>query len=107
MADKPDTRNTKHKLKAERQEAMREQLRNYGLIQQVIETVRKVEDAAGVMEPAEIQAHKFVTETRLKLINKYLPDQKEVELSFDEENNQLVMKIERVIVDARNKDSDA
>jgi len=64
-----------------RQDALREQLSNKGLVQQVLEAATKIEKQAGVMESSELQALKTAAELRLKLINKYLPDLKATELT--------------------------
>jgi len=63
----------------ERQDEMREKLRGYGLIQQIVDAIDK---SQGVECDKEmLDKLKFATETRLKLLNKILPDEKYVEIS--------------------------
>ena len=61
-----------------RQDATREQLAAKGLVQHVLELVKKINDAE---EPLEIAKYKAAAEIQLKLINKFLPDLKSTELS--------------------------
>lgn len=68
---KPDNRTAAQKRRAEYQEALREHLRNSGLLQAI------QEDLSRDLTPDEIQVVKFKTETRLKLLGKILPDLKE------------------------------
>lgn len=72
-ARKPDV------MRKERQDAMREQLRGYGLIQQVIKAIEKSQEDDCDFE--KLQKLKFATETRLKLLNKILPDEKFIEIT--------------------------
>jgi len=69
-----------------RQEALREQLSNGGHIQHVIENARKLEDLDNDLDALKIQRLRASSEIKLKLINKYLPDLKAVEISGDEDN---------------------
>ena len=64
-----------------RQEALREQLANQGHLQYVIDNAKKMEEQGAAMEPQELQALKYATDTRLKLVNKYLPDLKATEVT--------------------------
>lgn len=66
--------------KSIRQEALREQLSKQKHLEQVVKNVKKFEEQGAAMEPNELQALKHATDTRLKLINKYLPDLKQVEI---------------------------
>ncbi len=59
-----------------RQEQLREQLAAQGHLQHVIDLVSKVETNE---EPEKLQAYKLVIDTKLKLINKFLPDLKAME----------------------------
>lgn len=61
-----------------RQENLREQLATGGHLQHVIELLGKVERNE---EPEKLAAYKVVLDTKLKLINKFLPDLKAVELT--------------------------
>lgn len=66
--------------KAIRQEALRESLANKGLVQHVLDNVSKIQDLDSELEHNDVQRLKIASELQLKLINKYLPDVKQVEL---------------------------
>lgn len=87
-----------------RQEALREELRNRGLLQQVIETNEKIADLTKPLDSGEVFRLKTANETRLKLINKYLPDlkQSDIELSGDEDSP---LKFVVEFVGSQNQDS--
>lgn len=70
--------------RAIRQDALREQLAAGGHLQHVIEVAGKLSDPANVIEPDMVQRYKIVIDTKLKLINKYLPDLKNVELTTED-----------------------
>ena len=61
-----------------RQEALREQLANKGLIQKVIETTKEL-DGLSQDETWKVPQMKAAMDARLKLVSKYLPDLKAVE----------------------------
>jgi len=69
------------KNRAIRQEALREQLSKQKHIEQVVKNIKKFEEQGAAMEPQEVQSLKVATDTRLKLISKYLPDLKSTELT--------------------------
>ena len=76
----PDTKTRAQQNKAIRQEALRQQLQAQGHVQYVVENIKKLEDAASDPEAElNVPAIKAATETRLKLIDKYLPSLKQVE----------------------------
>lgn len=62
-----------------RKDALREQLREQGHVQHVVELINKIEaaDCSG----ADLQRYKTAAELRLKLIAKYIPDLKAIEHS--------------------------
>lgn len=72
---KPDNRTHAQKRMAERQAAMREFLMARGYVEQ-IET-----DLGRDLSEAELPQVKFKTETRLRLLQKVLPDLKAVEVT--------------------------
>ena len=77
------------KQKAIRQDALREMLSKKCTVQQVIANIEKMEGPEAVsMEPQELNALKYATDTRVKLLGKYLPDLKATEhsVSGDDEN---------------------
>lgn len=63
-----------------RQEALREQLAEQCRLQHILENIKKMEEQGAAMESQELQALKFATDTRVKLLGKYLPDLKAVEV---------------------------
>ncbi len=66
--------------KAIRQEALREQLANKGLLQKVIEDAEKIANLDEELDHLEVTRLKAAADLRLKVINKYLPDLKSAEL---------------------------
>jgi hypothetical protein len=68
-----------------RQEALREQLSNKGLVQQVIEINTKMADLASDLPPEHVTRLKIAMDVNLKLVAKYLPDLKQTELIGDPE----------------------
>ena len=63
-----------------RQDALRDFLGNQKLIEKVLDNAKKMEEKGAAMEPQELQGIKYATDTRLKLISKYLPDLKSIEI---------------------------
>jgi hypothetical protein len=64
-----------------RQDALREQLSNQGHVQQAVEIIEKLKDLDETKQPLDaLQVTRLskALEGHMKLINKYLPDQKEV-----------------------------
>ncbi len=86
-AAKRDTANVAAKNKRIRQEAMREKLAAGGLVQQVLETAKKLHDGHLTLESSQIQALKAAAELRLKLVGKYLPDLKAIEIEGNVSND--------------------
>lgn len=68
-----------------RQEALREQLSNKGLLQQVIEISEKLHDLKDDLDPNQVTRLKAAADLKLKVVNKYLPDLKQTELIGDPE----------------------
>ncbi len=69
-----------------RQEALREQLANKGLVQQVLEISEKLNDLDQDLDANKVTRLKTAAELKLKLVNKYLPDLKQTELIGDPDN---------------------
>jgi len=80
--------------RAIRQEALREQLANKGLVQHVLEISKKLSDLTESLEPVEVQRLKAAADIQKGLISKYLPDMKMVELS-----GEVVHKDEKQLTD--------
>lgn len=80
-----------------RQEALREQLSNKGLVQQVLEISEKIGDLSQELEKDKIDRLKIAADLKLKLVNKYLPDlrQTDLDLGVQEDNpiNSLIAKV--------------
>ena len=67
-----------------RQETLRELLSNKGLAQQVLVIAEKIEKLApSETSEFELRQLKASAELKLKLVNKYLPDMKQVEGTFE------------------------
>ncbi len=64
-----------------RQDSLREMLSKKCTVEQVINNVKKLEEQGASMEQQEVQALKYATDARIKLLGKYLPDLKSTELS--------------------------
>lgn len=77
---KGDYRNKATKQKQERQEALREYLSNRGKLDYIFDNIEKMEKEGASMEQAELQAISKATDTRVKLLNKYIPDLKSVDI---------------------------
>lgn len=78
-----DTLTAANKNRKIRQDALREQLSQKGLIQHVLEISDKLADVS-IELPSDIVArYKIVIDTNLKLITKYLPDLKSTEITGD------------------------
>ena len=86
------------KQRTMRQDALREMLSKKCTVEQLIKNVKKFEEQGASMEPNELQALKYATDTRLKLISKYLPDLKQVEMSGDLGLDMRVTEIQRKII---------
>lgn len=89
---KPDTRNRATRNKQERQESLRELLSKQGHLQHVVDLCAEVANDNNDLDPLMVQRKKIVIDTKLKLINKYLPDLKGVEIS-GEGGGDLVIKV--------------
>ena len=72
-----------------RQEALREQLSKGKHVEHVIDIARKLYEPETALETIDVQRLKAAADIKLKLINKYIPDLKAVELSDPDGNNPL------------------
>lgn len=66
-----------------RQDALREMLSKKCTVEQVLVNIKKMEEQGASMESVELQALRAATDTRVKLLNKYIPDLKSMELVGD------------------------
>lgn len=76
---KPNKGGRPTKNRQVRQEALREQLTAQGHIQHVIDIAENLRNNHLELEASSINALKSAADIKLKLINKYLPDLKQVE----------------------------
>jgi undecaprenyl pyrophosphate synthase len=105
-----DTRTAKQRNRQIRQEALREQLAAQKHIEKVVDNIEKIEDAETELfsldEASEEGGKDAITlavaklsdkvprlktgaELRMKLVNKYLPDLKAQEISFDPDQKEI------------------
>lgn len=70
----------KNRNRAIRQEALREQLSSQKHIEHVVDCINKMQDESQDIDPAYVTRLKIAIDSRLKLVNKYLPDLKAMEL---------------------------
>ena len=69
-----------HKNKAIRQQALREQLEAQGHVQHVGDLISEISKLDDDCSSQAIQKRKVMIDAKLRLINKYLPDLKSMEL---------------------------
>lgn len=74
----------KERNRAIRKEALREQLANGGHLQHVIDMANKIASSDEVVEADMLARYKIAIDTKLRLINKYLPDVKSVEVTGED-----------------------
>ena len=101
-----------------RQDELREKLAEQCRVDHVLDNIIKIEaldfeckGEDGQLDYKDIQGNKFkldalkaANEQRLKLINKYLPDEKYLEIAGDPDAP-ILTEIKRTIVDPKQKDS--
>lgn len=75
-----DQRSTAVRQRHVRQEALRQQLEAGGHIQHVLDLAGELADQEKEMDQLQVTRYKTVIDTKLKLINKFLPDLKHVEV---------------------------
>lgn len=83
---KGDTRNLATRRRQMHREEVLEKLRNAGLIQKVIEDAEKLANESIEMDSVMAGRIKAANDLRLKMVSKWLPDVKAVEV-HDEEGN--------------------
>ena len=64
-----------------RQEALRDQLSAQGHLQHILDITDKLQEPDNKIEPAMVARYDIVIKTKIKLLAKYLPDLKAVELT--------------------------
>lgn len=78
-----DSRTAAQRNRAVRQEQFRDYLSKRGLLNKVIENVEEIEKARYCIDKDELQARKLVIDTNMRLINKYLGDEKHIEVDMN------------------------
>ena len=72
-------------VKSKQRDVRRDELRRYiseqGKVHYIFDTIGKLEDLTNPLEPVEVQRLGKAIDSRLKLLNKYLPDVKAVEVT--------------------------
>jgi hypothetical protein len=81
-----DTATAKNKNRRMRQEALREQLSKQKHLEHVIELVDKIKDENNPVADDMMARYKLAIDTKLRLVNKYLPDLKSTEITGDSDN---------------------
>ena len=80
MANNRDTARQRDKNKRMRQENLRDQLSAQGHVQHVVDILDELNDDKHEIDQLTVQRKKIVLDTKLKLIGKYLPDLKAIEV---------------------------
>ena len=96
MAMTRDTRTGAQRNRAIRQDELREQLAAQGHLQHVVDLSNKLIDADNEMDNAMVNRTKIAIDAKLKIIDKYLPSLKSVELSGNEDAPVAVTTIQLV-----------
>ncbi len=98
-----DTTTAKNRNRRIRQEALREQLQQQGHLQHVVEILDNIRNDDDI-DNDKLSRLKVVIDTKLRLLNKYLPDLKSTEITGDAENP-IVTSTPVLFVDADEDDS--
>lgn len=83
---KRDTATAAARNRRMRQNALREQLASQGHLQHIVEILEKLSDENVLLDPQMMSRYDVVLKTKLKLIDKYLPTEKPVEVTGDDDN---------------------
>lgn len=79
-----DTATSKDRNRRIRQEALREQLAAGGHVQHIVEIAQKLSNEHIALDPTMVSRLKAAADIKCKLINKYLPDLKAVEVTGED-----------------------
>lgn len=91
-SEKGQTRRDKNRRV--RREELRLYLSKQGLVPKVIRIAKKLGDMRNNIDPADVYRLKTAAELNLKLINKYLGDDKTLELTNDPDNPLVIQPIQ-------------
>ena len=67
-----------------RQDSLREMLSKKCTVEQIVDNIKKIEDLDSSLEFNDLQRIKVATDHRIKLLSKYLPDLKSVEMTGED-----------------------
>ena len=73
-----------HKNRKVRQDALRLYLSERGKLDYILDNIEKIEDLDNDLEFNDLQRIKTATDHRIKLLSKYLPDLKSVEMTGED-----------------------
>ncbi len=93
-----DSRNHATRRRQERQEQLRDYLSERARLEYVLDNIEKMEKEGAHLETQELNALKYATDNRVKLLAKYLPDLRSMELTGDEDRPVAITEIRRTIV---------
>jgi len=69
-----------------RQDSLRDQLSAQGHVQHVVDSIDKLEQLDEELDSTQVQRIRAAIDSRLKLVDKYLPSLKSIELTGDEDS---------------------
>ena len=101
MSKDKDSRNLATRRRQEARAEVIKKLQAMGLVQQVLADAEKLADEAIGMDAVMVSRIGKANDLRLKLINKWLPDCKAVELTGEDGEDIRLDVIHRVIVDPK------
>ena len=87
--------NSPAKMRAMRQESLRDLLSKQKHLEKAVDNIVKIEKEGASMETNELNALKYATEARIKLLGKYLPDLKATEVTGEGGSDMIVSVIKR------------
>ena len=73
--------NSPAKMRSMRQESLRDLLSKQKHLEKAVDNIIKIEQEGSSMETNQLNALKYATDARLKLLSKYLPDLKSQEIT--------------------------
>lgn len=82
-----------HKNRKIRQDSLREFLSKKCTVEQLVDNVNKIEQLEADLTQEEVNRLKIATDFRVKLLSKYLPDLKSIEMTGDDGKDLFPSKI--------------
>jgi DNA uptake protein ComE-like DNA-binding protein len=82
-----------------RQEAIREQLSARGMIEHIIDIADKLGDLSQPLENSDVNRMKAAADIKMRLVNKYLPDLKAVEIEQKTDPNEALAQALAILAD--------